>query len=263
MKKFLLVVLSVVVAIVLLHVLAGIGFFSCRTARPSSSQCLVKMPDVTRFADFSNLKPNAPSTDNALRSWLDIRSIVTNYTLPEDAKFYYVVFLEFEDGKLNAPLNGYISAGALSINFEVSPDKPVGERTLGSLNEDNDLIHRERNDGRDLRIELLWSADTPKILFALSNGTANSETTRTENDFWMKLDGTISTGAGWGAYKGFTILGRANSRLNQKAETARSSTSELGIEIADKKYVGALAIKTFASVEELRKDLEALHKIWE
>jgi len=196
-------------------------------------------------------------TDSAVRRWLNVSSLVANYTFPEDAKFYYVTWLEFDEGKLaNEKLIMYIKGVQLGImGMTVEPDEPVNEKTLRDLLEER---HPHLHKGifeRTLRVELLWSTDTPEILFWIGGSSV-----KIPSEFWMKLDGGISPNIQEVPYNGFTILGSAASRLNQKGEVTRFITP---LSLEDTKYVGALAIKTFATEEELKADLESLHKIWD
>jgi len=209
----------------------------------------------------SYIKANAPTTDSAVRSWLDVRYLVANYTLPEGEKFYYVTWLEFEDGKLvNEMLTLWASAGINSSMMVVKPGEPVNEKTLSFIKfrDESDIPEHERTYERTIPVELLWSADTPKILFSVSVAS-----TKPSSDFWMKLDGLISRGGGQRPYNGFTILGFAGSQQGREGKEEEGRGGSIPFIFENTKYVGLLAIKTFATLEDLRADLESLHKIWD
>jgi len=205
-----------------------------------------------------SIEVNLPSTvattltDSAIRSWLDVCYLVANYTLPEDAHFFYVTWLEFEDGKLvNEKLTLVVSMG---LWMDVKPNEPVSEKILGNLNDYYDFY-----DKSILHIELLWSADIHKILFTAAGGT-----TKQVNDFWMHLsDRIISSHIEPDPYHGYTILGFAASRLNRNGEEADAENIHFPQILDEKKDVGVLAIKTFATEEALRQDLETIHKSWD
>ena len=234
-------------------------------ANPSSGEKAAAQP-----IDAPSSKSNAPDTsvDREVRYWLGLRDIIAEHIFPEDARFFYVTWLEFEDGRLvndSLSLTNISDKGCTSMS--VQRNVPIGERRLASL---NDLYFSPSDP--TIRVEFIWSGDTPKVLLSISSAKT-STMSPPSNDFWMKLDGhNSSMGKVFHdgkpvpvdpSYKGYVVLGVASSRLDQKGETTGNATSNLAESIADKKYVGAVVIKTFATAEELRADLEALHKIWD
>jgi hypothetical protein len=56
-------------------------------------------------------------------------------------------------------------------------------------------------------------------------------------------------------WEGYTILGFATSQMGQDGQLHNAGTPDFQWELKDKKYVGALVIKTFKTKKELREFL--------
>jgi hypothetical protein len=161
--------------------------------------------------------------DNGLRSFLNVHSINTSYEMPAGDTAYLITLLEFEDGKLTR--RGLSSLGTV--------DQP-GNRTL--------------------KTQLLWGTHEGKFKLTLAEPGQNAESDR---DFWRKLDG------GWGScnantprdeHDGFVILGFAQSDLDNKGRTNTAIYGNFREALTEKKFIGALAVKTFKTFEDAKKE---------
>lgn len=163
--------------------------------------------------------------DKGLRGFLGVRSLDANYQLPAGDTAYLVTLLEFEDGKLARR----------------------GMSSLGKI---------DQSGSRILNAQFLWGIHEGKPRVSLvTPGTCG----RSESDFWRKLDG------GWGGcdtnsqrvqHDGFVILGFAQSYLDNKGQTNEVNCGDFSLALTSKKYVGALAVKTFKSIEDANKEIQ-------
>jgi hypothetical protein len=166
---------------------------------------------VAAYVKKPEASPHA-TEDHALRFFLGINAILANYHLPEDAKYFAVFTLTFADGKLL--------------------DKE--RRAFGET---------ARLERKPFQAEYLWSRKDRTVALVTFGAYA-----RTESDFWMKLDGGVTSGHVV-SYEGYTILGWGFSSMEQEGGKRGVSPDFLET-LRDKKYMGALAIKTFKTQEE-------------
>lgn len=161
--------------------------------------------------------------DKALRDFLNVHSLNTIYEIPAGDTAYQVAVLEFEDGKLSRR----------------------GLSSLGKIDESGN---------RTLNVQLLWGTHEGKFKITLVRPGVSAQS---ESDFWRKLDG------GWGScetksrqdeHAGFVILGFAQSALDNKGGTNTPTYGEFRDALTEKKYLGALAVRTFKTFEEAEKE---------
>jgi len=156
-------------------------------------------------------------TVRGLLGFFGISNLAVNYALPADTNYYGVMSLNFEDGQL-------ISEGWTTF---ATGDIPLPK-------------------DRRVRAELLWSTTEPKMVWVFPDATGLWPT-----DLWMKLDGFRFPNVKDTQYEGFTILAFASSRLDHDGKENNIGTTDFATELKSKKHVGAIAIKTFKTREEL------------
>lgn len=173
--------------------------------------------------DRTDQHSNPLPVDKGLRGFFNVHSLDAKYEMPAGHTAYQVAVLEFEDGKLSR--RGASSLGKMD---------PSGTRTL--------------------HVQLLWGDHDGKFKTALVMPGMSGQS---ESDFWRKLDG------GWGScetksrqdeHAGFVILGFAQSALDNKGQTNTPTYGEFKAALAEKKYLGALAVRTFKTFEEAKKE---------
>ena len=161
--------------------------------------------------------------DKGLREFLEVHSLNASYEIPDGDTAYLITHLEFEDGKFTR--RGQSSIGKI--------DQP-GSRTLNA--------------------QLLWGTHEGKSKVVL---VMPGRCSRSESDFWRKLDG------GWGScdtnsrrdeHDGFVILGFAQSDLDNKGRSNTAIYGDFREALAEKKFLGALAVKTFKTFEDAKKE---------
>ena len=162
------------------------------------------------------------SADHALREFLGVHALTGVYKIPAHEAGYLVTLLEFTDGKLT-------------------------ERGLSSYGSTEHLA------SRTLRAQVLWGspAGSAKVQLALPGMAVSSN-----HAFWSKLDGgsaSIGSDIEPQSYEGFVILGFAESDLTRDGRTNTASGGSFRHAVELKKFVGALAVKSFKSPEEAQK----------
>ena len=161
--------------------------------------------------------------DTTLRKLLAAQSIAIDYIFPKGANYYYLTSLEFEDGKLT-PNRAFVCCTQIhtpSINAEV-----------------------------------MWVPGTTKMtthMPTIRGGKESKGFTMTgfndaTLDFWMKLDGMISNIQD--SYEDYTILGYAGSQETREGLTGYAPAHDFSTALKCRKYVGAVAIKTFKTEKE-------------
>lgn len=160
--------------------------------------------------------------DKGLRDFLDVNSINVSYDVPAGDTAYLLTLLEFEEGKFSRR----------------------GLSTLGKI---------DQPDAHTLKVQLLWGTHGGKSKISL---VMPSRAAHSESAFLHKLDG------GWGycdtntrrdEHDGFAILGFAQSDLDKKDQTNTAIYGDFREALAEKKFLGALAVKTFKTFEEAKQ----------
>jgi hypothetical protein len=165
------------------------------------------------FVTVGCSKPQLPPKsegDYALRAFFNIRTLSGTYQIPDKDKFYEIIILQFENGKM------------ISQGMELS----------GST---------EHIATRELQPQLLFEANGIKGRILLSDW---GSTGRSESTFWAQLDG------GWSScepekYQDFTILGFAQSNMQSNGNVENIGYGEFKDALRQKRYVGALAVRSF------------------
>lgn len=172
--------------------------------------------------DKTNRRHDELPIDQGLRNFLNVHSLNVSYDVPAGDAAYLLTLLEFEDGKFSR-------RGLSSVGKVDSPDT------------------------RTLQAQLLWGTHEGKSKISLvMPGLAGQSATA----FWQKLDGgwgTCDTDTRRDEHDGFVILGFAQSDLDNKGQTNTAIYGEYRQALAEKKFLGALAVKTFKTFEEARK----------
>ena len=196
---------------------------------------------------FTERSEETSRTDARLREFLGVSTIASVYTFPKDAKYYYLTSLGFEDGKLTED-KGFASYGQISAP--------------------------------SIDFEIIWSPEMPKMIVHMpSRRSGVHGRLRSFNivhhDFWLKLDGGayaldktlrkdyFGTLPQDQKFADYTILGFATSQLKQNGEMSSSTSSFFPKQLEEKKYVGAVVVKTFRTEEEFKKGLEAIGESWD
>lgn len=154
---------------------------------------------------------------------MGVSSIGGDYTLPEGDKALLSRLLTFEDGKLTRIF------GASAGNTEGHPS-------------------------RTMRVELLSGEFQGKQRVVMVNPFGAS--LEQNDDFWKKLDGgwtSFGLSAGRPTYDGYEIIGFAQSNLKQDGTTNNSSGGQFSDVIKDRKFVCALAVKSFKTMDDAEK----------
>jgi hypothetical protein len=164
---------------------------------------------------------NRCQTDSALRALLGVKGMDTEYQVPDNEPYYCITTLKFEDGK--------------------RVGKGIGGSLISNCVEDKPL-QKQR-----IHLQFLWREESPKA------GIFNDGTSITfEDSFWQKLNFASNTPPPT-SWEGYTILGFATSNMGQDGQLHNGGTTDFQWELKDKKYVGALVIKTFKTKQELRE----------
>ena len=143
------------------------------------------------------------------------------YQVPDNEPYYSITTLKFEDGK--------------------QVDKGIRGSQLSNCVDDK-LLQKQR-----IHLQFLWREENPKA------GIFNDGTSMTfEDSFWQKLNFASNTPPPT-SWEGYTILGFATSNTGQDGQLLYGGTTDFQWELKDKKYVGALVIKTFKTKQELRE----------
>ena len=79
------------------------------------------------------------------------------------------------------------------------------------------------------------------------------------DDFWKKLDGSPTTfgpGIKREMYDGYEIIGFIQSKLMQDGSTNTSMGGQFSEVIKERKFVGALGVKSFKTMEDAENEVE-------
>jgi len=175
--------------------------------------------------DKTNRRHDELPIDQGLRNFLNVHSLNVSYDVPAGDTAYLLTLLEFEDGK-------FFRRG-LSSSGEVGP-----------------------SDTRTLQAQLLWGTQEGKSRISLvMPGSAG----HSDSAFWQKLDDswrTYNTDTRRDEHDGFVILGFAQSDLDNKGQTNTVIYGDFRKALAEKKFLGALAVKTFKTPEEAKKAMQ-------
>jgi hypothetical protein len=166
---------------------------------------------------------NQLPVDKGLRDFLKVHSLNATYELPAGHTAYQVAVLEFEDGKLSRR----------------------GASSLGKIDESGT---------RTLNIQWLWGTHEGKFQTSLVMPGMSGQS---ESEFWRKLDGgwsSCETNSRYDEHAGFVILGFAQSALDNNGQTNTPTYGEFRAALAEKKYLGALAVKTFKTFEDAKRE---------
>lgn len=144
------------------------------------------------------------------------------YQIPSNEPYYCITTLKFEDGKR------------------------VGECAGSSI---SNCVEEMPQQKEPIRMQFLWREENPKVVI-FQNGTSITF----EDPLWQKLNFSTSTPPPT-PWKGYTILGFATSNMGQDGQLHNAGTGDFQWELKDKKYVGALVVKTFKTKQELREFL--------
>jgi hypothetical protein len=176
----------------------------------------------SRNTPSSAASPPPASSDEQLRAFSGLMSIKGRYTFSPADRFYALTTLCFEDGRL-------VRIGGISTG----------------------PVHAPEFDG-----EVIWGMFEGKPRMTLSTpGTQANE----DGAFWMKLDGARSGIYPSATFDGYTILAMAQSRLEQDGNPQNRYSSAFDETVKQKKYVGALALRTFATEQELNAFMNSVN----
>lgn len=181
------------------------------------SLCLASCRD----GSAAKQKPLPPPTqDRALRAYLGVQSVWGTYQVPRDCEGIIIAPLKFEDGKFIGT-SGHIEV-VLPAEKSQLPEKIGCELLVSSRPKEGE----------------------PSIVLVGPGVTAPRE-----DSFWMKAWGDSSCGprTTLGEY---TLLGWTASAATRDGKQATTGGGRLKENLATRRYVGVLAVRSFANAGE-------------
>jgi len=156
--------------------------------------------------------------------------INVDYQVPDGDEAYYITVLIFEDGQ---PIS--------SPRCSLATSMPDGARIKGQC--------FFNLDGKKALIDIKLKEEKPESC----DFTASSITSSSYHPLWSSKINYWSKEPIAFDYKDYTVLGFVTAGIDRDGKEALSTTKDFIQELARKKYVAALVIKTFKSLEEARK----------
>ena len=182
---------------------------------------LILLPSCNSESDSNDGGTIELDIDHSLRQFLEVRSLTGVIKVPKDQAAFLVTTLEFENGEL------------------MRTGEPIHNPTEYLP---NGLV----------TAEFLWGQREGESRTTFVGG---GQTSWGANEFWGKLNGGRSQG-GHQQYEGYTVLGMAWSQSRRDGHAVTGGGFGLTRKINEQKFVGALVVKFFDSVEALVSHVE-------